>query len=217
MASSLMHIAVAEELYKKIKKKLNINYYEYILGSISPDISNIINESKIKSHFIDNNKSIPNIDIFQKKYGKNLSNSFNLGYFVHLYTDKLFYEDYYPLFIEERFFTSIIKCLDKTTIKVSDEEKRKMLYSDYTNLNKQLIEEYNLNLDIFYNEFIIPDTTINEIPINKLNLLIENAGIIIQNIASYKEYIIDITSIKSFINDCVEEIYSYLIAINIIQ
>ena len=217
MASTIMHMAVADQLYKKIKDKININYYEYMLGSISPDISAIINEPKLKSHFLDSNNGIPNIEKFLKKYKKNLSNSFTLGYFIHLYTDKLFYKDYYPLFIEDKFFTSIIKCLDGTTIKVRPEDKRKMLYNDYTNLNKQLIEEYNLNLEILYNEFIIPDTTITEIPIHKLNLLIDNAGIIIQNISIEKEYIIDITSIKSFIDDCIEEIYSYLIAINIIQ
>lgn len=217
MASTIMHMAVAEELYKKTKDKININYYEYILGSISPDISKIINESKEKSHFLDNDKGIPSIEKFLEKYRNDLNNSFNLGYFIHIYTDKLFYKDYYPLFIEDKFFTSIIKCLDKTTLKVRPEDKRKMLYNDYTNLNKQLIEEYNLNLDIFFNEFIIPDTTITEIPIYKLNLLIDNAGIIIQNVSQEKEYIIDITSIKSFINDCVHEIYSYLISINIIQ
>lgn len=217
MASTIMHMAVADRLYKKIKDKINIDYYQYMLGSISPDISAIINESKTKSHFLDNDKAIPNIEKFQEKYNKSLTNSFTLGYFIHLYTDKLFYEEYYPLFIEDKFFTSIIKCLDKTTIKVRKEDKKQILYNDYTNLNIQLIEEYNLNLDIFYNEFMNPDTTITEIPIHKLNLLLDNASIIIQNISKEKEYIIDISSIKSFINDCVEEIYGYLIAINIIQ
>ena len=216
MASTIMHIAVAEELYKKIKDKININYYDYILGSISPDISKIINEQRLKSHFLDNNNGIPNIDKFLDKYKEALNNSFTLGYFIHLYTDILFYEEYYPLFIKDKFFTSIIKCLDKTTISVRHEDKRQMLYNDYTNLNKQLIEEYNLNLDIFYNEFVVPDTTITEIPIHKLNVLIDNASIIIQNITKEKEYIIDIASIKSFIDDCVEEIYIYLIALNII-
>lgn len=216
MASTIMHIAVAEQLYKKIKDKININYYEYILGSISPDISKIINEPKEKSHFLDNNNGIPNIDKFLGKYKENLKNSFTLGYFIHLYTDKLFYKDYYPLFIEDKFFTSIIKCLDGTIISVRPEDKRLMLYNDYTNLNKQLIEEYNLNLDVFYNDFIMPDTTITEIPVHKLNLLIDNASIIIQNITKEKEYIIDISSIKSFIDDCVEEIYEYLKLINII-
>ena len=216
MASTIMHMAVADLLYKKIKDKININYYEYILGSISPDISKIINESKEKSHFLDDCNDIPNIEKFVEKYNNDLNNSFTLGYFIHLYTDKLFYEDYYPLFIEDKFFTSIIKCLDKTTIQVRPEDKRQMLYNDYTNLNKQLIEEYNLNLDIFFNEFIIPDTTITEIPIHKINHLLDNAGIIIQNISKEKVYIIDITSIKSFINNSTHEIYTYLKQLNII-
>lgn len=216
MASTIMHIAVADQLYKKIKDKININYYDYILGTISPDISKLINETKEKSHFLDNDNDIPNIDKFLNKYIDDLNNSFTLGYFIHLYTDKLFYEDYYPLFIEDKFFTSIIKCLDKTTTKVRAEDKTKILYNDYTNLNIQLIEEYNLNLDIFYNEFIIPDTNITEIPIHKLNLLIDNASIIIQNTTKEKECIIDISSIKSFVDDCIEEIYSYLQSLNII-
>ena len=216
MASTIMHMAVADQLYKKIKDKININYYDYILGNISPDISKIINESKLKSHFLDNDKGIPNIGNFLEKYNKDLNNSFTLGYFIHLYTDKLFYTDYYPLFIEEKFFTSIIKCLDGTIQKIRTEDMIKMLYNDYTNLNIQLIEEYNLNLEIFYNDFIIPDTTITEIPIHKLNLLIDNASIIIQNITKEKEYIINIASIKSFINNSVEEIYENLKILNII-
>ena len=216
MASTIMHIAIADKLYKKIKTKTNINYYDYILGTISPDISKLIGEQKNKSHFLDNNKGIPNINKFLSKYKESLDISFNLGYFIHLYTDKLFYRDYYPLFIKDKFYTSIIKCQDGNTIRVNFEDKRKILYNDYTNLNIQIIDEYNLNLDIFYNEFIIPETNITEIPIHKLNYLIENAGIILQNLTKEKEYIIDISSIKAFIDNCTEEIYQLLIELNII-
>lgn len=217
MASSIMHIAVANQLYKKINSKLDINYYDYILGSIAPDISKTINEPRSISHFFDNNIEIPNIDKFLEKYKSTLNNSFNLGYFIHLYTDKLFFKEYYPLFIKDNFITSNIKCLDGNTIKISTEERTKLLYNDYSNLNIQLIDEYNLNLDLFYNEFIIPKTNITEIPINKLNLLIDNASLILQNLNTKKEYIIDISSIKSFIDDCIEEIYNQLISIGVIN
>lgn len=216
MASTIMHIAVADQLYKKINTKLNINYFDFILGTIAPDISKHLGENKLKSHFLDNSKGITNIDNFLKKYQPTLTNSFNLGYFIHLYTDRLFYRDYYSLFIQDDFFTSIVKPLNGDVIKISKKERTKMLYNDYTNLNPLLIDEYNLNLDIFYTDYVPPQTTIDEIPIDKLSLLIEDAGILIQNLSQEKEYIIDISSIKAFIDDCVEEIYAKLQSINLI-
>jgi len=217
MASTIMHIAISNQLYKKLKDKLNINYYDYILGSIAPDISKTIGESRKISHFIDENNTITNINKFLAKYQNTLNNSFNLGYFIHLYTDILFFRDYYPLFIQDGFFASIIKRTDGSKIKVSKEDRKKMLYNDYTNLNIQIIDEYQLNLDLFYTEFIKPKTNITEIPIDKLNILINEAGMIIQQTKTQKEYIIEISSIKSFINDCIDEIYTQLISLGVIK
>lgn len=216
MASTIIHMAIADQLYKKINSNLTLNYYDYILGSIAPDISKTIGESKELSHFLDNSHGIPNIDKFLKKYLNTLNNSFNLGYFIHLYTDRLFFRDYYPLFIQDDFFTANIRRLDGQFIKVNNEDKKKMLYNDYSNLNPLLIDEYQLNLDIFYNEFIMPQTNITEIPIHKLNILIDNASILIQNLNQEKEYIIDISSIKAFIDDSVEEIYTKLISLEVL-
>ena len=130
------------------------------------------------------------------KYSNTLKNSFNLGYFIHLYTDKLFYKDYYPLFIQDDFLESKVKCLNGEILNLKIEDRRKLIYNDYSNLNNLLIDEYNLNLELFYNEYIEPKTNIVEIPIDKLNLLIEQAGIIIENLTKDKNYIIDISTIK---------------------
>ena len=217
MASTVMHMAIANEIYKRIKDKININYYDYILGTIAPDISKHIGEPRTISHFIDEGNPIPNIDKFLEKYMPTIKKSFNLGYFIHLYADKLFYGDYLPLFIKTDFFSSTIRRLDGEKITMSRTEQQRILYNDYTNLNSLLIDEYQLSLDLFYNEFIIPNTNITEIPVNKLNLLIDNAGIIIQNLNKQKEYMIDITSIKAFIDDCIEEIYLKLISLGVID
>ena len=72
------------------------------------------------------------------------------------------------------------------------------------------------SLDIFYNEYIKPITQITEIPIDKLPLLIDNAGIIIQRLKTKKDYILDISSIKAFIDDCTTELYSNLLSLNLI-
>ena len=216
MASTIMHIAVAEELYKKIKTKLDINYYDYILGSIAPDLSKLLNAARDNSHFLIPNTETIDIDKFLNKYKTYLTNSFTLGYYIHLYTDKLFYEDYYPLFIKDNFLTSVVKTLDNEVLKMPKDERKQLLYNDYTNLNISLIEQYNLNLDIFYNEYIKPITQITEIPIDKLPLLIDNAGIIIQRLKTKKDYILDISSIKAFIDDCTTELYSNLTSLNLI-
>ena len=124
MASIIIHMAVANELYKKINSKLEINYYDYILGTIAPDISKTNGLDKKTSHFSDNSLEIPNINKFLDKYQPSLDNSFNLGYFIHLYTDKLFYRDYYPLFIQDKFLSSNIKCLNGQTKNVNLEERK---------------------------------------------------------------------------------------------
>ena len=216
MASTVMHIAVAEELYKKIKENLDINYYDYILGAIAPDLSKLLNTTRTNSHFLIPNTETIDIDKFLNKYKTYLTNSFTLGYYIHLFTDKLFYEDYYPLFIKDNFLSSVVKTLDNEVLKISKDERKQLLYNDYTNLNISLIEEYNLTLDIFYNEYVKPTTQITEIPIDKLPLLIDNAGIIIQKLKTKKDYILDISSIKAFIDDCVTELYSNLLNLNLI-
>lgn len=216
MASTVMHIAVAEELYKKIKENLDINYYDYILGAIAPDLSKLLNTTRTNSHFLIPNTETIDIDKFLNKYKTYLTNSFTLGYYIHLFADKLFYEDYYPLFIKDNFLSSVVKTLDNEVLKISKDERKQLLYNDYTNLNISLIEEYNLTLDIFYNEYVKPTTQITEIPIDKLPLLIDNAGIIIQKLKTKKDYILDISSIKAFIDDCVTELYSNLLNLNLI-
>ena len=45
--------------------------------------------------------------------------------------------------------------------------------NDYTNLNIQLIEKYNLDLKIFYNDITNIEYIIKEIPLDKLNILVD--------------------------------------------
>lgn len=78
MASSVIHMAVANEINKVIKKDNN----KLLIGSIAPDISKHIGESKLKSHFLDSeNNYIPNIDKFLTKYKYRMNDDFVLGIF----------------------------------------------------------------------------------------------------------------------------------------
>ena len=48
MASAIIHICVANEINKKIKKDKS----KLLIGSIAPDISKQVNETKKHSHFL---------------------------------------------------------------------------------------------------------------------------------------------------------------------
>ena len=200
MASVIIHLAIAKEL----KDKLDIDdYKDYYLGSIAPDISKQIGMSKSTSHFSSNSQyDIPNINLFVKRYPTFKYNSFNLGYFIHLYTDKIWYEELMTKIISN----DSVKLLDGTILNTSKEEISELVYSDYTNLNSQVIDEYDLDLSLFYDEFKIPDTPLNEIPIDKLDILINKMGIIIENSKQEKAYLFDIFPIKTFIEEVTQRI-----------
>ncbi len=192
MASAIIHLAIAKELEKEFSIK---NKKDYFLGSIAADISKEINQDRNISHFITTKDEIPNINLFTNKYPNFKSNSFELGYFIHLYTDKL-----WRTFIKDKITPNSIKLTDGTIYKTTFEEVSKMIYSDYTNLNIKVIENHFLDLSLFYEEFQIPFTSFNEIPINKLNILIDKMGIIIENSKENKPYCFDIDSIEEFIS-----------------
>lgn len=204
MASAVIHLAVAKELEKYLKIE---NKKDYNLGAIAPDIAQQLKIEKTKSHFIYNAKSdIPNIKLFKEKYKNFMSNSFELGYFTHLYTDKLWFDG----FIDSLTYSNSIKLLDGTIIHVPQKEIKELIYNDYTNLNTIIIDKYNIDLSLFYEEYQKPNTSIEEVPIDKLNILIDKMGVIIENSKLEKSYIFDITLIDNFINTCVEKIIKEL-------
>ena len=204
MASALIHLAVA----KKVEEKIAIeNKKDYYLGSIAPDISKQIGASREESHFqINTRDNIPNINLFMKRYPLFQYNSFDLGYFTHLYTDKKWKEEFMSKIINN----NSIKLLDGTTIKTTREEMKNMIYSDYTNLNTKLIDDYNLDLSLFYDEFEIPNTTIKEIPIENLDILTNKMGILIENTKEEKAYTFEIGPVEKFIDDTAKEIVKLL-------
>ena len=85
-----------------------------------------------------------------------------------------------------------------------------LLYQDYTNLNVQLIDEYNLDLSLFYEEFIKPETTMDEIPVDTLNILIDKMGVIIENSTAEKPYAFDLYKVLEFIDESSQKILESL-------
>ncbi len=202
MASAIIHIAVASEINKVIKQDES----KYLIGSIAPDIAKHIGETKVKSHFQNADDSIPILDKFLSKYGDKLNDPFILGYYVHLYTDYLWFKYFIPEVFDKD--NSMIKKLNGEVVKCNGDMKKLYIYNDYTNLNRQVIDEYNLNLKIFYNELPNIENGIEEIPMDKLDLLLDKMGLIIISSNENKNFIFDITNIKKFVETSVKIILS---------
>lgn len=200
MASAVIHLAVAKVLepYFNIK-----NRKDYYLGAIAPDIAKQIGRTKQESHFLYEEKDdVPNIKMFTNKYPNFYKNDFDLGYYIHLFTDKLWFDKFLNTLVQ----SNSIRLIDGTIVNVPPEELPQLIYSDYTNLNVKVIEEYNMDLSLFYEEFEKPKTSIDEVPIEQLNILIDKMGIIIENSTNEKNYIFDIYLIKEFIETTKERI-----------
>lgn len=196
MASAVIHIAVAKE----INKDLKMNEKELFLGTIAPDISKQLGESKVKSHFLLNDKTdLPILDKFLDKYKNNLNNPFIMGYYIHLFTDYLWFKYFIPEITNS---SDYIKVLSGNKIKCTKEEIEKLIYNDYTNLNISLIEEYDLDLSLFYEDIEIPNIKFDEIPLDKLQVIVDQMGIIIENSKKEYTYSFNIDNVKQFIELC---------------
>lgn len=202
MASSMIHIAVANEL----NKTLNRDNKKLLIGSIAPDITKLIGRTKIVSHFQDKDDDLPNLNKFLSKYKSDLSDDFVLGYYIHIFTDYLWFKYFVPDFYEN----GIIYKLDGTIENISVDRKINYFYNDYTNLNIKLIDEYNLDLSIFYEDIPKLKDIIKEIPMNKIYVIIDQAGIILENTKESKSYIFDMNLVNKFIKTSVDYILSNL-------
>lgn len=200
MASSVIHMCVA----KKINEKLKMPENEILLGSIAPDLSKHLGETKTRSHFFNDDETI-NLDKFLDKYKDKINHPFIMGYYIHLYTD-LLWEKY---FLSDIINNNTITLLNGDKIEADKELYKKLIYNDYTNLNVQLLDEYNLDLSLFYEDINLPtDIYMDEILIDKLKLLVDHTGIIIQNTKENKSYTFKLENIKPFIETSANLIYS---------
>lgn len=203
MASSVIHICIANE----INKTINRDSKKLLIGTIAPDISKLLGETKFYSHFLDNvNNNIPNIKKFLDKYGNYLNDDFVLGYYIHLYTDYLWFKYFIPNIIKGNY----IKELDGTLVKYTEETFKYYVYNDYSNLNNQLIDRYNFPMKIFYEEIPYIPNIISEIPIDRLNLIVDKTGILIEESKKGKKYLFKIDDIITFIESSKETILKEL-------
>ena len=210
MASSVIHIAVASKINKIIKK----DNHKLLIGSIAPDISKCLGRTKIESHFLDSDDTdIPNIDKFLNKYKSKLNDDFVIGYYIHLYTDYLWFKFFISEIYNEE--NNMITKLDGSIVKCNGNMLSIYIYNDYTNINMKLLDEYNMDLSIFYEEIPYLENIIDEIPMNEIKTIVDKTSIIIKNSKEHKDYVFNIENIKKFIERSTELILVQLKELNI--
>ena len=210
MASSVIHIAVASEINKIIKK----DNHKLLIGSIAPDISKCLGRTKIESHFLDSDDTdIPNIDKFLNKYKSKLNDDFVIGYYIHLYTDYLWFKYFISEIYNEE--NNMITKLDGSIVKCNGNMLSIYIYNDYTNMNMKLLDEYNMDLSIFYEEIPYLENIIDEIPMNEIKTIVDKTSIIIKNSKEHKDFVFNIENIKKFIERSTELILVQLKELNI--
>ncbi len=133
MPGFTIHIAIGKEYIKKHKLEIK-NEKEFIKGSIAPDLTENFTEiakNKDITHYgiwKDDETKI-HIDKFLNDKKVDLRKDFWKGYFLHLLTDKYFYNQTFKQELEE-----IIKNNDK-------------FYNDYDCLNEVIIEKYKIDIE----------------------------------------------------------------------
>ena len=113
MAGYVIHLAIGEEYIRKHKGDIK-NKEEFLKGVIAPDNTN----DKLQSHYGEKNL-VSSLKKFIDAKQDELDSDYIKGYFIHLFTDYIFYC---------RFFTL------------------KHYYEDYDITNKTIIEKYGVKV-----------------------------------------------------------------------
>ena len=199
MASYLIHMCVCDEVNKVIKKDRK----KILIGSIAPDIAKLVGINRSVTHF----GEYPEIDmkLFLSKYGSNLNDDFVLGYFIHLYTDYLW--DKY--FISNIYKDGILIKIDGSKLNYN-EDISEYLYKDYDSLTSDIINEYNIDLSFLKEDIPQIDKIIEEVPIDKLNIITEKTNQFINRNIKSELNVMNMSSINEFVLLCKNKIINKL-------
>lgn len=202
VASLLIHLAVGKKVNEKLCKKEE----PFLTGCIAPDLAKLIGLKRSVSHFQDQDGNY-DLKKFMDKYYDYMSNDYVLGYYVHLYTDYLWYRYFASEIMDDNYITK----LDGTKIKyVNDNMARLYLYNDYSNMSFDIINEYGLDLEFFHKNEYYSNNIIEEIPYDKISILID-ATVDILNQKTYKSnFMFNFDQIKQFIDVIVDYIIANL-------
>ena len=202
MASVIIHLAVAKKVNEVLKRKQN----ELFLGAMAPDAAKLVGSSRRISHFItDPNSDTPELNIFLDRYKDDLDDTFVLGYFIHLVTDVLWFDEFLVNFVNDNTITT--KTGEK--LQLDDKDVLDIIYNDFTSMNQEVEKYYDLNLEDFYKLESLPKSKIKEFPETYFYEVINKIKFINERKSNYS-YLFNINQVVPFIEYaavyCLDEI-----------
>lgn len=151
----------------RLKKEITENLSEEEKKTWKREFQKMIQEEKVATHFRDKEDyrlciQVPNLKAFLEKYQNLLTQDFSvLGYFYHLYTDKLFFNDLFCAafdtldqnFNHTDYVDQLCFMLIKKNMGIEKQEdvwahdSNVSIYQDYTVMNRLLLEYYRVSFD----------------------------------------------------------------------
>lgn len=203
LASLVIHVAVAEEINKVIKKDKG----KLLLGAIAPDVAKLVGDERGVSHFFENDEAdYPNTDLFLEKYQSKMKDDFVLGYFIHLYTDYLWIKYFISEFLNENYITK----LNGEVVKINGRMDKLYIYNDYEALNNAVIKKYNLDINVMRSSLGKLEDLIEEVPEDKLNVLVDDMQRMIDKSNADKNMVMTMDNVDNFIALAVDLILAKL-------
>lgn len=203
MASAIMHICIA----KKVNEKLKKSEKNLLIGSIAPDICKYIDVDRHTTHFTRGESRIPKSKDFIEKYPNFYSSDYELGYYIHLLSDEIWFGEYLKKAFDEKNSAETMSKYENFTEEI---------YKDYINLNIPLIEYYNLDLKVFYEEFNPISSEVSEVPTEKLNLIVDEMGLILKEEERDAYSIIDLNFAVNYIDETSKRISNDLLRVMLV-
>ena len=200
MSSLIMHVYISNI----IRKKYDFSY-EFLYGSIMPDILKKSGEDKNKVHYRTNNDySLYEIDKFIKEKLTDNKSEYNLGYLAHLIQDKLFSQ-----YMDKKIKDSIVNnqeyityIFDNNSLHKKDEFLN-LIYNEYAIIDDYLIKKYDVNLEYLTKRILRINQNEKFVPIIKKELEV--------HVINNKELkMINIVDIEQYIHECVREFEKYI-------
>lgn len=158
MPGFILHITTAKMLFHKYH--INIDPDAFAVGNLIPDSVS----DKTFSHFRhpDRNKKLivyPDLELFLKKYSHLMHDSSCLGYYFHLYIDRIYAIEYFPQIVtfydsnghEASDRADITHAYIKRTgeyVPIQTFFSDEYYYGDFTKLNTYLMNRFQLSINL---------------------------------------------------------------------
>lgn len=205
MPGYILHITAAQMLFNKATTDLAfINRDSFQFGNLIPDSVT----DKTYSHFRHPSRQeklmvYPDLDLFLNKYRQLLTDSSCMGYYFHLFIDRMYAKDYIPQIVsfhdkngveafDRKEITHALIKRTKELVPIKTFFSDEYYYGDFTKLNTYLIQRFDLSTNLIFNVENPGITEVNYTDIDKIqNQLKEYVNIPIEATHSLRVFDIE--------------------------